>query len=167
MSHSKDLGSLLTEQEQEATLVSLLSAWGPVEVPALRAAPVPALVDLATRAVTTLAEDEALSVDQSAELHGRIQALRVLAAVSASVPVSDASASSLFDALASTLPDPSLATSWNVLATAVAGVAAVLGETLLPGAGGAVGAGQAVAGWPGWLGPQQTLEHTPSRPGAS
>jgi hypothetical protein len=154
MTHSKDLGTLVAtlpggRHEDASGVAEMLVVWGPLIVPVLRDAPARTLVEMTTRAIASLAQLRVLSPDESTELQGRMQALTVLATVSDAVPVSDASASSLHAALTSTLPDPSLVTSWNVLATAVVTSAAVLAEMVVAN-GAAAGAEIAVAAWPQW-----------------
>ncbi|WP_432840907.1 hypothetical protein [Dactylosporangium sp. CA-092794] len=156
MGHSKDIAAShskdLTDTQRAALVRDLVSAWGQVEVPALRETPPAALVGLATRAVVALADAEILSPDQSAELQGRIQALAVLAAPAEfAMLVTDALPDTLFEALSSTLPDTSLATSWNVLLTAIVATAAVLAATVTDSTGADVAAHHVLVAWPGWV----------------
>ncbi|MEV4514398.1 hypothetical protein AB0K00_36235 [Dactylosporangium sp. NPDC049525] len=152
--HSKDLATVLTPQEQEELVRDVVVTWGQVEVATLRDAPVAALAGLATRAVMALADGKVLTVDQSAELQGRIQALQALAAPAEfSMHVTDALPTTVYEALSSSLPDASLVTSWNVLLTAVVGSAAVLGATLAGTAGADVAAAHIMVVWPSWLAP--------------
>lgn len=151
--HSKNLLSHLDPQIRAAIVRSVIDAWGPLEVPALLQAPLSALISQAVAALVELADSEALTRDQSAELQGRIRAVVVLASApgASAAPGPAEQPGSLFDVLAATLPEPSLVGSWDVAATAVAATAAVIGEAISAGEGGVLAAAQVVSAWPRWV----------------
>jgi hypothetical protein len=159
MTYSKDVVDTTysknrpSDDAQPADLVRyVVAAWGVLQIPTLRAAPPSALVSLATRSVVSLANLEALSVDDSAELQGRIETLTHLAGPPTSPPLLLGSpGSTLPDMLSWTLPDRSLTTSWDVLLTAVVAAAAVLGATVAHEQGAQAGASAALDAWADWL----------------
>jgi hypothetical protein len=152
--HSKDVLARLNADEVSGLVRDLIHNWGAVEAPTLRDVAPAALVGLATRSVMALAGAGMLSVDQSAELQGRIQALEVLAAgPEFSTTPTGAPPVGVYEALSSTLPDTSLATSWNVLLTALVATAAVLGTTVAAKDGADTAAAEMLVAWPGWRPP--------------
>jgi hypothetical protein len=152
--HSKDVLARLNTDEVSGLVRDLIHNWAAVEAPTLRHVAPAALVGLATRSVMALAGARMLSVDQSAELQGRIQALEVLAAgPEFSTTPTGALPVEVYEALSSTLPDTSLATSWNVLLTALVATAAVLGTTIAAKAGADTAAAEVLVAWPGWFPP--------------
>jgi hypothetical protein len=169
MGHSKDLGLLaghskdIADPGTGAEIVrAVIEAWGPVTTPALLRTPLPALIAQAVAALTGLADAGALTLDESSELQGRIQALTVLASApdepaepaepAGRTPGSPvAPEGSLADVLAATLPDPSLGGAWDVAATALAATAAVIGQAVSAPEGGRLGAAAVVSAWPDWV----------------
>ncbi|ADP82641.1 hypothetical protein [Pseudofrankia inefficax] len=158
--HPKDVAELLARPDMAAPLPGVILAWGPLAIPVLVQIPPAAVVGLAVRSVEALTDAGVITVDQREDLQSRIRALENLAQVgvgtgSFTVPPAGEPIPSVYELVSATLPDPSLSGFWNVVETAVVALAGVLGDAVLPGAGGPRAALLAAVAWHEWVDPER------------